>query len=90
MQGMPSSTSQLATDYFGWPIKELRRLLQEKGVDVTGMVEKAELVEKARNLEAEQSHQVTARVVYLILTILGYRYLTRRLCCILLKILKIL
>ena len=67
MQEMPGSSSQPATDYTNWPIKELRRLLQERGVDVSGMVEKAELVERARDLEAAQSHQVRARVWYLVL-----------------------
>ncbi len=31
-------------DYSTWPIKELRRFLQERGHDVTGTVEKADLV----------------------------------------------
>lgn len=35
------------TDYSSWPIKELRRFLQERGHDVTGTVEKADLVAQA-------------------------------------------
>jgi len=34
------------TDYSSWPIKELRRFLEERGVDPSGIVEKGELVAK--------------------------------------------
>ena len=34
--------------YSSWPVKELRRFLTERGVDPSGIVEKAELVSQAR------------------------------------------
>jgi CD2 antigen cytoplasmic tail-binding protein 2 len=42
------------TDYASWPIKELRRFLQERGVDPSGIVEKGELVAKVKET-AEKS-----------------------------------
>ncbi|GLC52767.1 hypothetical protein PLESTB_000665900 [Pleodorina starrii] len=39
-----------AVDYGSWPIKELKRLLQERGVDSSGFVEKADLVAKVRQV----------------------------------------
>ena len=33
-------------DYASWPVKELARFLKERGIDPTGIVEKAELVAK--------------------------------------------
>ncbi len=42
----PSSAAKEAeqVDYSTWPIKELRRFLTERGVDASGIVEKADLV----------------------------------------------
>lgn len=42
----PSSAAKEAeqVDYATWPIKELRRFLTERGVDASGIVEKADLV----------------------------------------------
>lgn len=40
------------TDYSSWPIKKLRRFLQERGVDPTGIVEKGELVAKVKEASA--------------------------------------
>ena len=40
------------TEYSSWPIKELRRFLQERGVDPTGIVEKGELVQKVKEAAA--------------------------------------
>ena len=39
-----AKSSEEAINYSSWPIKELRRFLQERGHDVTGIVEKADLV----------------------------------------------
>lgn len=44
-----------ATDYGNWPVKELRRFLQERGVDTGGIVEKPELVAKVKEVAATQS-----------------------------------
>ena len=43
-----------ATDYGSWPIKELRRFLQERGVDSNGIVEKAELVATVKAAAGKQ------------------------------------
>ncbi|PSC74352.1 CD2 antigen cytoplasmic tail-binding 2 [Micractinium conductrix] len=40
------------TDYSSWPIKELRRFLSERGVDGAGIVEKAELIAKVKEVAA--------------------------------------
>ncbi|GIL61778.1 hypothetical protein Vafri_16164 [Volvox africanus] len=37
-------------DYAHWPIKELKRLLQERGVDPSGFVEKGDLVSKVKEV----------------------------------------
>ncbi|GIL85988.1 hypothetical protein Vretimale_9026 [Volvox reticuliferus] len=37
-------------DYASWPIKELKRLLQERGVDPSGFVEKGDLVSKVKEV----------------------------------------
>ena len=51
LNGSSSAAAMLATksgaeqaDYAAWPIKELRRFLTERGVDSSGIVEKADLV----------------------------------------------
>ena len=41
---MQAESSEPATDYSSWPVKELRRFLQERGRDISGTVEKADLV----------------------------------------------
>lgn len=38
-------------DYSGWPVKELSRFLKERGVDPSGMIEKADLVKKVAEVE---------------------------------------
>ncbi|KIZ04688.1 hypothetical protein MNEG_3275 [Monoraphidium neglectum] len=40
------------TDYASWPIKELRRFLQERGQDTAGIVEKGDLVARVREAAA--------------------------------------
>ncbi|GLI71081.1 hypothetical protein VaNZ11_015992 [Volvox africanus] len=37
-------------DYASWPIKELKRILQERGVDPSGFVEKGDLVSKIKEV----------------------------------------
>ncbi len=37
-------------DYSSWPVKELARFLKERGVDPAGIVEKAELVSKVKEV----------------------------------------
>uniref|UniRef100_A0A061RF91 SAP domain-containing protein n=1 Tax=Tetraselmis sp. GSL018 TaxID=582737 RepID=A0A061RF91_9CHLO len=37
-----------AADYAAWPVRELQQFLRERGQDTSGVVEKAELVERAR------------------------------------------
>ena len=44
---------QDTTDYSAWPIKELRRFLQERGQDVRGTVEKADLAAQAAAAAAQ-------------------------------------
>ncbi|KXZ50512.1 hypothetical protein GPECTOR_16g687 [Gonium pectorale] len=39
-------------DYGSWPVKELKRLLQERGVDPSGFVEKGDLIAKVREVVA--------------------------------------
>ncbi|GFR41659.1 hypothetical protein Agub_g2401, partial [Astrephomene gubernaculifera] len=39
-------------DYGSWPVKELKRVLQERGVDPSGFVEKGDLVAKVREVLA--------------------------------------
>ena len=46
---------QDATDFASWPVKELRRFLQEHGVDTTGIVEKPDLVARAQQASAARS-----------------------------------
>lgn len=49
----PSAAAAAAADDFAsWPIKELKRYLTENGVDVSGMVEKGEMVARAREAAA--------------------------------------
>ena len=43
-----AAPAQEADDYASWPVKELRRFLQERGVDLGGIVDKSELVAKVR------------------------------------------
>ena len=38
------------TDCASWPVKELARFLKERGIDPTGIVEKAELVAKVKEV----------------------------------------
>jgi hypothetical protein len=46
-------------DYTSWPVSELKRMLQEAGVDVAGMTEKEGLVEAAKAVEkARGVHEV--------------------------------
>mmetsp|Transcript_779 Transcript_779/g.1959 ORF Transcript_779/g.1959 Transcript_779/m.1959 type:complete len:514 (+) Transcript_779:122-1663(+) len=40
-------------DYSSWPIKELKRCLQERGVDASQIVEKDELIAKVREVAAQ-------------------------------------
>ncbi|GAX85211.1 hypothetical protein CEUSTIGMA_g12631.t1 [Chlamydomonas eustigma] len=42
------------TDFDSWPIKEIKRYLSENGVSVSNIVEKGDLVSRARLLEAQQ------------------------------------
>lgn len=46
---MPAAASG-NVEYGSWPVKELRRFLQERGVDVAGIVEKEELVSKVKEV----------------------------------------
>lgn len=43
-------TASAAVEYGSWPVKELRRFLQERDVDVSGIVEKEELVSKVKEV----------------------------------------
>lgn len=43
-----AAPAQDADDYASWPVKELRRFLQERGMDLGGIVDKSELVAKVR------------------------------------------
>ena len=43
-----AAPAQEADDYASWPVKELRRFLQERGADLGGIVDKSELVAKVR------------------------------------------
>ncbi|KAK9818356.1 hypothetical protein WJX72_011218 [[Myrmecia] bisecta] len=48
-----SSGQDAEVDYSRWPIKELQRFLRERGVDSTGIVDKAELVAKVKEAAAK-------------------------------------
>ncbi|GAB4814666.1 hypothetical protein N2152v2_001712 [Parachlorella kessleri] len=43
------------TDYDSWPIKELRRFLTERGQDAAGIIDKADLVTKVKEVAAADS-----------------------------------
>ena len=43
-----AAPAQEADEYASWPVKELRRFLQERGADLGGIVDKSELVAKVR------------------------------------------
>lgn len=45
-QQLEASTAAEADSYADWPVKELRRFLTERGHDLAGIVDKAELVAK--------------------------------------------
>lgn len=48
-----------SVEYGKWPVKELRRFLQERGVNVAGIVEKEELVSKVKEVCATLRHVCT-------------------------------
>ena len=43
-------------DYAAWPVKELRRFLSERGVNSSGIVEKADLVAQVTAPAPHQDH----------------------------------
>lgn len=51
----PSTQPTVQTDFESWPISELKRFLNENKVDCTGIVEKQELIEKARELNEKST-----------------------------------
>ena len=55
-----AAPAQETTDYASWPVKELRRFLQERGHDVTGTVEKADLVAQAAAAEEPEGGPAVA------------------------------
>lgn len=52
--------NQPAVNYTSWPIKELRRFLQERGQSSAGIVDKSELVSKVAQLAAQGPEGATA------------------------------
>jgi hypothetical protein len=46
--GPPAAAAADVVDYSSWPVKELRRLLTERGVDSSSIVEKGDLVNEVR------------------------------------------
>ena len=49
-------------DYSAWPVKELARFLKERGHDPTGIVEKADLVAKVKEVRRLEAPELCTRL----------------------------